>query len=270
MSDNKMFEYQQFFCEENAYRMLAKVKVMQSLYKASGRDTMKGWSCEESYALFVSSYTCPVEKQPTRSWPESMLPIAVKERSVDASVKSAMVWDYHCICAVKMRPLPTDADKEPKASWWIYDPDTQISAPMDSPFGKHCIPMEYYFTSSFMEWTDRKVPEPHTCEEFTEHTKEKLRVRVVPAEDFLNGFSSDRSHMMNLMQPKDKDGKTNWLSAPPSWPLIQKQQGVTMNLAWYINMSNVKDAHKTDAGKKLAPAGVVLKVEEVCPYLMGN
>ena len=262
------FDYQQFFCEENAYRMLAKINVMTKLYKQTGRDTMRGWTCEASYALFVSSFHCPVDKQPVRSWPESMLPIAVQEASVDSSVKSAMVWDYHVICAVLMKPLPTDDDKEPKAAtWWIFDPDTKIASPEGSPFGKHCIPMEYYFQVSFLEWKDRQVPEPHTVEEFTEHTEEKLRVRAVAAEDFLSSFSSDRSHMMNLLQPTTAAGKTNWMSPPPSWPAIQKQEGVPMNLAWYINMDNVKSAHKTAKAKKMAPHGIVLKVNEVCAHL---
>lgn len=261
------FDYQQFWCEENAYRLLGKVQVMQNLNNQTGRDTMKGWTCEASYAMFVSSFHCPVDKQPLRSWPEAMLPIAVQELAVDSSVKSAMVWDYHVICALLMKPMPTEENKDPEATWWAYDHDTKVSAPLGSPFGKNCIPLEYYVRTSFLEWKDREVPEPHTLEEFTKHTADKLRIRLVPAADFLAGFSSDRSHMMNLMQPKTAAGQINWMSPPPKWPLIQKQEGIPMNLAWYINMDNVKEAHKEKKAKDLAPHGVVMPVSEIFGYL---
>jgi hypothetical protein len=37
--------------------------------------------------------------------------------------------------------------------------------------------------------------------------------RVIPADEFLSTFASDRSHML------DEDGK--WLKTPPSYPCLQ-------------------------------------------------
>ena len=42
--------------------------------------------------------------------------------------------------------------------------------------------------------------------------------KLIDANDFINSFVSDRSHMI------DADG--NWLSIPPKWPLIGKDGGV--------------------------------------------
>jgi len=88
-----------------------------------------------------------------------------------------VAWDYHVIMAVR------------SSYWQIYDLDSTLPLPC---------PIEQYLSKTFMEANTNHQSRP----EFL----------VIDAAQFVEGFSSDRSHM------KQKDG--TWIATPPEWPII--------------------------------------------------
>ena len=115
----------------------------------------------------------------------------LKQRAMPDSSRP-VYWDYHVVLLV-------NADTS-----LIIDFDTTL------PFVSE---INAYFTQSFIDTT--KLAD-----------NQKPLFRVVPACDFVDLFSSDRSHM------KTADG---WLAPPPNWPLIEN--GVS-NLSIFIDMKN--------------------------------
>jgi hypothetical protein len=97
-------------------------------------------------------------------------------------------WDYHVVLLV----LGENNQ--------IFDFDTTL--PFNSDVGS-------YFSKSFVD--ERLLSE-----------KETPLFRLVPSNEFVTLFSSDRSHMKT---PRE------WLSPPPSWPIIGN---VGSNLAGFI------------------------------------
>lgn len=89
-------------------------------------------------------------------------------------------WDYHVIMVVKA-----------SSGSVVYDFDTKLPFPC---------PFDRYVRESFLP--GRKLPFNY-----------QPRFRIVTADEYKRGFSSDRSHM------KRADG--SWRSPPPEWPLIQ-------------------------------------------------
>lgn len=89
-------------------------------------------------------------------------------------------WDYHVIMVVKA-----------SSGSVVYDFDSKLPFPC---------PFDRYVRESFLP--GRKLPFNY-----------QPRFRIVTADEYKRGFSSDRSHM------KRSDG--SWRSAPPEWPLIQ-------------------------------------------------
>lgn len=275
MAANIKFDYHKMYCEENTYRFLAKLKVLEQLEKVSGAtssDETKGddsakWVVVGAYCVTASSFMAPPEKQPKRSWPNSMLPIGLQEIEIDGSDASAVMWDYHMFPALLMQPVKNGEAIAPP-SWWIYDFDTKVDAkrhysgdngmPPAPPFGK-AIPLSKYFDISFRQWKGRRV-KFHKTEDLIAQCNDSVRFRFAPASDFLAYFTSDRSHMINQMQPTRKDGTVNWQSPPPSWQPIMKHPEVETNLACLINMANVIKPGKDNGAT--AP-GVVVKLADV-------
>lgn len=94
-------------------------------------------------------------------------------------------WNYHVIL------FASNED-----SSLIYDFDSTLPVPLS---GKE------YLEKTFLSnenWKESDLP----------------GFKSIDANDYLNSFISDRSHM------KDADG--NWLSAPPKWPVIGKDGGI--------------------------------------------
>jgi hypothetical protein len=264
------FQYQKMYCEENVYRLIAKVKVMQQL-QDTGKETLKGWKCLKSFAIFGSSFICDPASQPKRAWPHSQFPIAIKEASRDPSVHSTMMWDYHVFAVFQMQPLHGAEGPEsppPAPTWWVYDFDTKLDGGLavegPRPLGKG-IPLEYYFHHSFCDW-GRAIPKGFTREEIADHCAKGVYFRVVPGEEFLSTFTSDRSHMIDILTPKNKKGEINWMSEPPSWPCISKKPELETNLADFLNMANVYKDGKPTVREFTAP-GAVMHRDQVIPFL---
>jgi protein N-terminal glutamine amidohydrolase len=99
---------------------------------------------------------------------------------------NVVFWDYHVILLCRW------------TKWYVWDLDTLLGAPVD---------LAHYVQRTF----------------FRDQTLEKqfeLRVRVIPADEYVATFSSDRSHMRNF------DGQ--WLAPPPPWPMILKPDGTDL------------------------------------------
>jgi hypothetical protein len=101
-------------------------------------------------------------------------------------------WDYHVVLLVMAKNNQ------------IFDFDTTLAFNTD---------IGSYFCHSFVNESLLSDPE-------------KPLFRLVPSNEFVRSFSSDRSHMKTA---------TGWLSPPPSWPVI----GSTgTNLAKFIQANN--------------------------------
>eukprot|EP00455_Lapot_gusevi_P048592 TRINITY_DN6738_c0_g3_i2.p1 TRINITY_DN6738_c0_g3~~TRINITY_DN6738_c0_g3_i2.p1 ORF type:complete len:184 (-),score=14.86 TRINITY_DN6738_c0_g3_i2:13-564(-) len=107
-----------------------------------------------------------------------------------------VIWDYHVFLLYQ-----PDNDQH-----MIYDLDTMLPFPC---------PARQYVERTFVPSTAYK-------------REYRQQFRVVPAQEYLRIFSSDRSHMF-------QEGR--WLSPPPSYPCIQAP-GTTMNLDRFWNMED--------------------------------
>lgn len=109
---------------------------------------------------------------------------------------SAVYWDYHVVL------LSYDA------GWWVWDLDTTLDLPLAA---------ETYCGKTFLNST-------------IDVADTDVFLRLVPADEYVQTFSSDRAHM------RLQNGE--WLAPPPSWPAIQ--QGEESNLlAWLdVNRAN--------------------------------
>ncbi|XP_060596139.1 protein N-terminal glutamine amidohydrolase-like [Ruditapes philippinarum] len=105
-----------------------------------------------------------------------------------------VIWDYHVIFLHKAQD-----------GSYIYDLDTKLDFP--------CM---------FSHYIDRGI---QSCDKFKKEFHRQFR--VIPADEFLSTFASDRSHML------DEDGK--WLKTPPSYPCIQTKDAIN-NIKDFISM----------------------------------
>eukprot|EP01112_Ceratiomyxa_fruticulosa_P011418 TRINITY_DN3095_c0_g3_i1.p1 TRINITY_DN3095_c0_g3~~TRINITY_DN3095_c0_g3_i1.p1 ORF type:complete len:222 (-),score=51.73 TRINITY_DN3095_c0_g3_i1:63-665(-) len=126
-----------------------------------------------------------------------------------------IVWDYHVFLIEK-----GESQHETK----VYDHDARY------------LPCPCAFIDHFEECFR---PEISLKEEFL-HS-----FRILKGYEFLNSFSSDRSHMINKV-------KGGYLMPPPSYPPIQIQ-GVATNLESFLEM---------DESKNSVVPGVSVKVKE--------
>lgn len=87
-----------------------------------------------------------------------------------------VLWDYHVILISRA-----------SVGWQVWDMDTLLSFPE---------PFDSYATSSF------RPVEAEWAAEF----------RLLTAKQYIDGFSSDRTHMRNA--------QGEWIVTPPPWPAI--------------------------------------------------
>jgi len=105
-------------------------------------------------------------------------------------------WDYHVILL-----------HEERQQLWVYDFDTYLDFPTKA---------KTYFEATFHLHTE--PADPHCV------------LRLIEAKDYLQHFSSDRSHM--------KDQAGNWLQSPPNWePILNKQADYLMPLQQILNLT---------------------------------
>ena len=110
------------------------------------------------------------------------------------SEEGLVIWDYHVILILKKNNASE-----------VYDLDTSLPYPCD---------FQSYTKATFK--SDENI-----LEQF--HRK----FRVIPFEDYLLNFASDRHHM--------KDDKGQWIKPPPEYPCIQTPN-CTNNIDEFISM----------------------------------
>ena len=124
------------------------------------------------------------------------------KQSAAQNPDAAVVWDYHVILAVKSAPETL-----------VFDLDTTLSYPC---------PFRVYADATF-PMDDRLPPEY------------KRMFRVVPTNEYLANFASNRSHM------KDVDDPEKWLKPPPSYDCILTQNS-EHNLDSFISMKREEES----------------------------
>lgn len=108
-----------------------------------------------------------------------------------------VVWDYHVVLL--------SADPTGEHGPQIWDMDTRLGYPL---------PVDQWWQGTF--------PPPHVLPEDLQPCS-----RVISAQDYIEHFSSDRSHM------RTEEGR--WRAPPPAWPVIAKE-GHPINLEAFIDM----------------------------------
>ncbi|XP_046462418.1 protein N-terminal glutamine amidohydrolase-like [Daphnia pulex] len=122
------------------------------------------------------------------------IPLWSQKQSTDE--KGLVIWDYHVIFIYHAKENYFD----------VYDLDTTLP-----------------FPCSFEEYKTKALGLDHDLQ-----TQFQRYFRVIPAEQYLTRFASDRSHMI-------KDAK--WLKPPPNYPPIFTATSAN-NLNDFISMSS--------------------------------
>ncbi|BFZ62721.1 Protein N-terminal glutamine amidohydrolase [Saitoella coloradoensis] len=123
----------------------------------------------------------------------------------------AMFWTHHVLSIT----CPEEGSDDPVMVW---DQDTSLDFPC--PFPKYCVET---FKPTFNH--DEAL---------------RRRYRVVPAQDYLDHFHSDRRHM--------KDDGGEYLSEPPEWEEIRGGNG-EHNLHNYLSYEEVEHENEEEAKK---------------------
>ena len=99
-----------------------------------------------------------------------------------------IIWDYHVVVLA--------SPSSEKGTWQVWDSDSTLGCPV--PLGDYL--QGTFGLGSFFE----KVPK-----------RFRVRFRMLHSREFIDNFSSDRSHMLS------EEG--NLLHPPPSWPPINQK-----------------------------------------------
>eukprot|EP00758_Cryptobia_borreli_P014848 Tbor_TRINITY_DN5966_c2_g1::TRINITY_DN5966_c2_g1_i1::g.18346::m.18346/K21286/NTAQ1; protein N-terminal glutamine amidohydrolase len=229
------YPYSYCYCEENIYKMLEKLMLMQLVDTAkrqraaigggpviSLKDQSIASQFDCMYAIFLSSCDIDPAQEVENDW-TSLVPIRVSTgNSSDASdigEDCCVCFDYHVIAL--LRHLNG-------RDWFVADFDSKFNTypedPVNSDGGKSLlIPAEEYFEKAFnfkelidMDPIPTKWDPYRLIRDF-----ENVRCRIIPAKSFLTYFRSDRSHMF-------EDGE--YIMPPPTYPLINGPSPVVAKL----------------------------------------
>lgn len=211
--------YKPFYCEENAYQLAAALAPPAASHNAhSIREVRLSRNSQDLYRAIWDAFVLVISNA-TKS-------VALWQQRASKLPESghAVVWDYHVVFLLtcNLVPLSSPANKKPSPTTsppptpppprtWVYDRDSLLADEQPIPFST-------YITQTF--GPARQLPN---------HLRATFR--LVPANEFLDTFASDRSHM------RRKDG--TWSAAPPEWPLIIGPQASSTNnlMAEFVDMS---------------------------------
>ncbi len=161
--------------------------------------------CEENvYQLCDRFINGAADERPTECW---AVWISNPSKSVGIWCQQArgnggfVVWDYHVIMLAAF-------GSEMAKQYLIYDLDTTLPFPCE---------MKDYLKQAFRP---DEVKNPRFAASF----------RLVPAQEFLTSFSSDRSHMLKA------DSACGYSAQPPSYPCILKSEKSTNNVMNFADM----------------------------------
>ncbi|KAF9501004.1 hypothetical protein BDN71DRAFT_1501767 [Pleurotus eryngii] len=186
-----------------------------------------GFWCEENVYLLIQQFLL---SHITASWDVFAIIVSNVDKSVALwNQKLAqhdlypVVWDYHVVMALRLRTASSSGLQQSDGAddlgdttgaicrCWVYDFDTRLGLPC---------PAERYITQSF-------CPCP---------ARFQSMFRVVPGQDYIDYFASDRSHMLlpSPSQLQIEGQRPEYSKPPPDHPcLVGKkaaEAGVTNNL----------------------------------------
>lgn len=175
-----------FYCEENAWRVVYRHLALQPNNTGEGhQDLQLDLDCgtrrtDEYHVVFISnkSRCCPFYRQRVK-------PVYMEDECV--------FWDYHVI-AIRTRcsSIPSSS---PITTTEVLDVDTWLPYPC---------PIQTYLDETFR-------PRTTLTSSSTISTEFHPLFRVIPAQQYLQYFYSDRMHMF-------QNGK--WMARPPDYPPI--------------------------------------------------
>ena len=105
-----------------------------------------------------------------------------------------ILWDYHVVLFAR----PSSPNRDQTLDWLAFDVDSRLTFPTNA---------DEYLTQTF--------PVVDLLSQIYMPS-----FRVTSADEYVENFSSDRSHM------RDEDG--GWLAPPPTWPLIESGDHQTL------------------------------------------
>ncbi|KAF4608341.1 hypothetical protein EYR40_000685 [Pleurotus pulmonarius] len=191
------FESTAFWCEENVYILIRQFLLSQQI--------IEHW---DIFAIIISN----VDKS-----------VALWDQKLAQQDLYPVVWDYHVVMLLRLRMAHSSEVHQSEGTddlgditgavchCWVYDFDTRLGSPC---------PAEKYITQSF-----RPCP-----------AQFQSMFRVVPGQDYIDYFASDRSHMLlpSSSQLQIKGQRPEYSKPPPGYScLVGKkaaEAGVTNNL----------------------------------------
>ena len=193
------------FCEENVWRLAYRKLHSAPMSDASSSHAQsKGESKSQYFVVFVSNPSKCVCYFQQRANPDPLTPV---------------FWDYH-VLLFEQRPSQEKNDDQATLVW---DVDSYLSYP--------CPLVEYLDESFPSNDNDHEMSRNNGHERQRQLERILPCFRVVPAEIFLEKFSSDRSHMWDAV-------KKEWRATPPVYDAIMPRGIKKSNLAVYINMTS--------------------------------
>jgi len=191
-SNRSQLTYTSCYCEENVWKMCEKVR---DRTRANGGPSSTGDILSRCFVAFISN-------------PSKKVPLWYQKAGADPANRP-VVWDYHVILIFDGRGMTSSPSSSPSASSssWVYDLDTCLPFPTD---------YRQYFDRTFRNDDEMKS----TFKRF---------FRVIPAEEYLRHFASDRRHMVR------PDG--SWAMPPPDYPPLVAADGVVNNIDKFIDVT---------------------------------
>lgn len=220
-------QYTACYCEENVYLLLTYLSSRLAAVSRAAENIAKR---SRTRPVSPAAVFVPV-------WDLHCLFISNKDRTVLLYQQSAsklpnanypVIWDYHVVAVATCHLIPLRelslipdgirAAPEVNSKSWVYDSDSRLTT---QPY-----PVEW---EQYMEHTFH--PEASIPEHF------QPVFRVVGAEDYVDWFASDRSHMVRF----GEDGREVWNAQPPTWECLvgreARERGVRNNLMQsYVEM----------------------------------
>ena len=203
------------FCEENVWR-LAYRKLYLKAEPAQSRAKSLNSNDVQPQAGYNSSYYVIFVSNKNKC-------VCFYHQLANSDPLSPVFWDYH-VLLIEQRH--TSKNDEIQSTTLVWDMDSHLPYPC---------PLEYYVEASFrsiadyqeMGSNDRKIY-------LTQLERVSPCFRVIPAEKFLENFSSDRSHMWDAIKKK-------WSATPPTYDPIMPDGIKHSNLSIYIDMISRQD-----------------------------
>ena len=256
--------YTACYCEENVYLLVQHLTAQLELVnRAAANIARKRFANKGARKQVVSPTASPCSTLFVPVWDVHALFISNASKTVllyqqNASklpnAGSPVIWDYHAVAAATCHLVPLHelvlledgsvaipaCFQQKQLRWsrtWIYDSDSRLASTTSQPC---VVPFAAYNQGTFR-------PEAIAAGVVPQHFQPCFR--VVPANDFVELFASDRSHMLTATSDDEGVARQVWSSPPPSWEAIvgpkARQLEIRTNLMdQYVDMAAQDDENQ--------------------------